>query len=1326
MRQKKYFIIAGIEILLIILTVIVAGKIIGLKKTDNTDVYLNLNSDNGNITISAPINSFAYDQNPSFTLVKADKSTNTAVPSTLKIVSAANKIVYEQTVGPTESFEVIVDKAKLTPGRYKIIVTSGNKTVTQDFTWGVLAINTNKSIYTTGETANLALAVLDENGNMVCDADVVLTITDPKGNKTILKTSDKSITVSNSCAKKIFTLTPDFAASYKILNPGMYTMDLISTTKNGVFHIRDNFTAENTPTFSVERVTATRIFPPKSYPMTFHLGFNRPFTGTVTEKVPAGFQVTNIAQNGQLIQNSDKTQEIHWPISVLSGNTINLTYTYKTPEKSPDWYALGPLTMIENGTEVFQESRVWQLAIDTATSNSFQRKTWWDGTYYWRGYNDTANSRIRFDYSSDGSSWTENTSAQITVNTNDFSIEADSTNLFIVYTSSNDIRGAKATSYPTTTFSWTGDQVVFNGTGATDDYSYPVISRDSSSYVWVGARYTGSSVYYFKTMKETSAINDLPEDSGDTTYLLANPSNSNSNVYGTMVSIGSQNMYTAFVATTTLEGCTWVNASTTWQDSIGATCSWYNGSWPYRVKLTIDHTKVAADQTDFPVYVDLSNMPAGFHSHVNQTDGRDIRVTTSNGVTELPREVVFYNSTSDTGELYFKYSGTLSSSTDTNVYIYYGNSGASDYAVTNTYGRNNVWNSNYMTVQHLKDTTTSSTTDSTSNNNNMTKKAAARPPETSSGKIAQAQDLDGSYDLLYHSDSTSLDVGGSALTISAWIKAGTLPSAGNQAYLIHKEDSVTAGYGLKLGNFDSAGNQLYLEVNNTSDTTFTRESLTSETFSTGTWYYVTGVLPGAGSLPLVYINAVNKDGWTDGGNFSGTIKNGDWNFDIGTSTDGGGDYFDGIMDEVRISNVARSATWITTDYNNQLTPSTFFNSWGAEQSSGSYDLIATVTSGLSANIAAVSDSSGNIHLTYINASGNTMYQKYTLPSRGFGPPLFANSFEGADTNLCDGGDGWSSGVCDSGNTAVGNDTSTVYSPVYAGKFTSNGTNDSAYTEGTFSTANPLYVRAYFRINSNDLGTGQQLSLLYIQDSTNWESSELNIQKQAGGDFKIGAGFMGGYSSWVSSISQGVWYDIEYKVTRSTTIGTIDVWLNGSNIISLTNQNTGAVSADWILIGLTNAVTNSNQISVDNVVVDNAAIGAYPWGAAVTLDSNAGNAYSTISLNSTTSDLYAMWIRSNHVYYKKATYSAGAWTWDVSATDWKTTGTNTDVTSNYSEAGKIFAEWYDGSAVQWDKIIPTGATPTPTVTPTGTPTPTPTPIPGHMNIEGVKMEGIKIN
>ncbi|HLN18804.1 MAG TPA: hypothetical protein VK255_01375, partial [Patescibacteria group bacterium] len=79
-----------------------------------------------------------------------------------------------------------------------------------------------------------------------------------------------------------------------------------------------------------------------------------------------------------------------------------------------------------------------------------------------------------------------------------------------------------------------------------------------------------------------------------------------------------------------------------------AHAAWYNASWGYRVKVTVNAAQVPSTQTNFPVYVNLANLPAGFFSHV-RSDGGDIRITKSDGTTELPREVVSINVGSTAG-----------------------------------------------------------------------------------------------------------------------------------------------------------------------------------------------------------------------------------------------------------------------------------------------------------------------------------------------------------------------------------------------------------------------------------------------------------------------------------------------------------------------------------------------------------------------------------------------------------------------------------------------------------------------------------------------------
>lgn len=136
----------------------------------------------------------------------------------------------------------------------------------------------------------------------------------------------------------------------------------------------------------------------------------------------------------------------------------------------------------------------------------------------------------------------------------------------------------------------------------------------------------------------------------------------------------------------------------------------YNSSWDYRVKVTVDKDQIDSDLSNVAVFVALSDLPADFHTNVNG-DGSDIRVTKSDGETEVAREVVVYDDTGDTGELHFLAEGTnsISSSTDTDFYIYYGNSGASDYAIDATYGAENVWG-RCAIVLHLEGDAVDSTT----------------------------------------------------------------------------------------------------------------------------------------------------------------------------------------------------------------------------------------------------------------------------------------------------------------------------------------------------------------------------------------------------------------------------------------------------------------------------------------------------------------------------------------------------------------------------------------------------------------------------------------
>lgn len=346
--------------------------------------------------------------------------------------------------------------------------------------------------------------------------------------------------------------------------------------------------------------------------------------------------------------------------------------------------------------------------------------------------------------------------------------------------------------------------------------------------------------------------------------------------------------------------------------------SWYNSSWLYRVKITVLATKVDADLEDYPVYVDLSDLPAGFHTNVNSTDARDIRVTEADGTTEVPREVVFYTAASDTGELHFK--GDVDSDTDTDFYIYYGNSGASEPAADATYGRENVWNSNYKAVYHLQEavnTDAGGYVDSTSNDMDGTGVSMAL--DAVDGQLAgKAQDFDGSADYIQMGDV--LDLGTNDMTISAWTYLDVKTASG---YFCSKAKAAAANfrYGTRtvittgtFGAFMQGDGGADVVVSGTTDVT-------------GGWHFA----------HIVFDRSANITVYTDAGDAqTGSISSWDGKdfqsdnpFRIGsyTASDNTSIYapFNGKIDEFRIMWTALSSTWISTEYNNQSSPSTFYD-----------------------------------------------------------------------------------------------------------------------------------------------------------------------------------------------------------------------------------------------------------------------------------------------------------------------------------------------------------------------------------------------------------------
>jgi len=347
-----------------------------------------------------------------------------------------------------------------------------------------------------------------------------------------------------------------------------------------------------------------------------------------------------------------------------------------------------------------------------------------------------------------------------------------------------------------------------------------------------------------------------------------------------------------------------------------APIAWYDPSWNYRTKVTVASAEVGATLTDFPVYVDLADLPAGFHTNV-KTDGGDIRVTRSDGTTECAREVVTYDSVTDTGELHFK-ANSLSSTVDTDFYIYYGNSGASEPAASATYGAENVWDSNYKAVYHLNDLTTSTVKDSTASGKNGTKLAANEPIQTT-GQLGYAQEFDGTNDEIDLGSIVSSDplmINGSDITISFWARIDDTGDTYQRIVDKSTAGSYAGGYGVHV---DPGTNLVELWADGGVWITSN-----SQTFGGFKYYACTGV-SGAATGEIYVNGAADTASRT-----ARTIQNTTANMKIGTWNHSTAREFNGALCELRISNTIRSADWIAAEYSNQSVTTTFYTA-GSEE-----------------------------------------------------------------------------------------------------------------------------------------------------------------------------------------------------------------------------------------------------------------------------------------------------------------------------------------------------------------------------------------------------------
>ena len=339
----------------------------------------------------------------------------------------------------------------------------------------------------------------------------------------------------------------------------------------------------------------------------------------------------------------------------------------------------------------------------------------------------------------------------------------------------------------------------------------------------------------------------------------------------------------------------------------------------FRKSITIDRTKIpgtcGATVSNFPVLfsvTDANLATTANGGNVTDPEGDDIVFRALDDATCAPEfypcaldhEIEKYVAT--TGELVawvrVPVLNTNAAASDTVIYIYYGSSDI----VSSSQDVSGVWDSNYEAAYHLDETVTDEASvanahqDSTSNSNDADQNGNV----DATGQMAKGQDFDGIDD---NADSGIASNFATNITISAWFKS---------------DDAGTIGDDFVAQQFASqrdaaASSRLALGINNDRVAVYWDDGADNvqegtTVLTTVPWYY--GSLTYDGSTVRLYLDGSEEGNWPESAMNAGSADS------ILVGSFPGNRYFDGILDEVRISDIARDACFIGGQYQNQFDP----------------------------------------------------------------------------------------------------------------------------------------------------------------------------------------------------------------------------------------------------------------------------------------------------------------------------------------------------------------------------------------------------------------------
>ena len=317
---------------------------------------------------------------------------------------------------------------------------------------------------------------------------------------------------------------------------------------------------------------------------------------------------------------------------------------------------------------------------------------------------------------------------------------------------------------------------------------------------------------------------------------------------------------------------------------------WWNEQWKYRKKITFDTGPGGADigenLTDVPVLIRLH---AGNFNFANaKQDGSDIRFVATDDKTTLKFHIERFDPLDGMGLVWVKLPRIVRNSNQEAIWMYYGNPAA---AASQDAG--GTYDISHVGVYHLGETE-GPPRDSTNYANHASEIVGGQGLPSFIGSGAS---LNGAGDRIVIPSTPSLKFA-AGLTFSAWIR---VPAPVEDGYLFSLGDDKQRS---AIAMDQSRACSRLIGVEGEKETTL-REACAEVPLNA--WHHLAVTVQPKGKMQ-VYLDGEEAAS----AEFPGALPEHKGDFVIGASSKKGERFFAGDLEEIRISNVARSAAWVKT------------------------------------------------------------------------------------------------------------------------------------------------------------------------------------------------------------------------------------------------------------------------------------------------------------------------------------------------------------------------------------------------------------------------------